>query len=164
MVPVVSWWAILAMHLLFRRLRGCRLSHGPSTRFPTAEPATRFAIGALAVALCLLGGHPQIFVYAMILAGGMAVRNLWFAYSEGMNAVFRLACVYVSMVVVGVSACAVQLLPFLEFSGLSARTTEWSYGEFVTYSLPLRQIATIFFPYLYGGGLGNPINYFGAWN
>ncbi|RZN35321.1 hypothetical protein CWO90_03750 [Bradyrhizobium sp. Leo121] len=126
--------------------------------------ATRFAIGALAVALCLLGGHPQIFVYAMILAGGMAVRNLWFASSEGMIAVFRLACVYVGMVVVGVSACAVQLLPFLEFSGLSARTTEWSYGEFVTYSLPLRQIATIFFPYLYGGGLGNPTNYFGAWN
>lgn len=126
--------------------------------------ATRFVIGTLAVALCFLGGHPQIFVYAMILAGSLALRNLWIAYREGRSGTIKLASTYAGMVALGVSACAVQILPFLEFRELSARSEAWSYSDFVTYSLPLRQLSTLLFPYLYGGGIDGPIGYFGAWN
>ncbi|RUU12464.1 hypothetical protein EOD23_07405 [Mesorhizobium sp. USDA-HM6] len=126
--------------------------------------AARFVTGALAVALCLLSGHPQIFVYAMLLAGGLALRNLWMTWVDDSTTAIRLAATYAGLVVLGVSACAVQLLPLLDFRELSARSDAWSYGDFVSYSLPLRQIATLFFPYLYGGGIDGPIAYFGALN
>ena len=126
--------------------------------------AGRFVTGAVAIAMCLLGGHPQIFVYAMLLAGGLALRKLWVTYAGDSAAAIRLAAAYATMVALGVSTCAVALLPFLEFSKLSARTDVWNYDEFVSYSLPLRQIAMLFFPYIYGGGINGAINYFGAWN
>lgn len=126
--------------------------------------AARFVTGALTVALCLLSGHPQIFVYAMLLAGGLALRNLWVTCADDSTTAIGLATTYAGLVVLGVAACAVQLLPLLEFRELSARSDAWSYGEFVTYSLPLRQIATLFFPYLYGGATNGPIAYFGAFN
>ncbi|WP_348632948.1 YfhO family protein [Mesorhizobium sp. M00.F.Ca.ET.216.01.1.1] len=126
--------------------------------------AARFVTGAFAVALCLLSGHPQIFVYAMLLAGGLALRNLWVTYTNDSTTAITLAATYAGMVVLGVAACAVQLLPFVEFSELSARSDAWRYGDFVSYSLPLRQIATLFFPYLYGGGINGSTAYFGALN
>jgi len=124
----------------------------------------RFVIGVLAVALCLAGGHPQIFVYAMVLAGALALRHLFIIYPEGDRAAMILALTYAGMVGLAVSLYAVQLLPFIEFRELSARSESWTYAEFVSYSLPVRQLGMLFLPYVFGGGLNSPAAYFGAWN
>ncbi|WP_018860002.1 YfhO family protein [Rhizobium sp. 42MFCr.1] len=131
--------------------------------FPGRASPVKFAIGSVAIALCFLGGHPQIFVYAMVLAGTIAFRNIMQIRTGGLLSIVRLGGAYLGMVAVGIGISAVQLIPFIEFSRYSSRNA-WSYGDFISYSLPVRQLVDVFFPYFHGGEGVGAQTYFGLFN
>jgi hypothetical protein len=122
-----------------------------------------FAAGALSVACSALAGHPQIFAYTLLLAAAYALAR---ALQEGTTARGRVAYLLTCAlsVALGTGLAAVQLVPTAE---LARHTTRASLGftDFVSYSLPLRQLPMLLFPYLFGGAPGTLYEraYFGAW-
>lgn len=102
-------------------------------------------IGAGAVSCCMLGGHPQPFVYSLGIAG-------IYALVLGLYASNRF-CYYASCLVLGVlgiGIAALQLIPTWELARLSNRA-ELSYDAFVNISLSPRLLFTLPLPYLFGG-------------
>ncbi len=109
--------------------------------------------GTAALALSLLGGHPQVTTHVFLLTGLVAARALFMLRQEGTGSVLRVGLGFAAMAVVAVALCAVQILPFVEFSAMSNRA-EWSYGQFVAFGMRLRELPTIISPYLFGGAFG----------
>jgi hypothetical protein len=117
-------------------------------------------IGSFAVTLCLLGGQPQIFVYALIMAGVYALARGWTSV-VGRS---RYYVVVLSMIALGVSLAVIQIIPARELVGQSMRAN-FSFQDFVSYSLPPRQSLTLIFPYVFGGlREAGFISYFGRDN
>lgn len=122
-----------------------------------------FAAGSLAVACSALAGHPQIFAYTLLLAFVYALaRGLRLAATRRERLSYLLLCALV--VALGTGLAAVQLLPTAELARHSPRAS-LSFRDFVSYSLPLRQLPMLLFPYLFGGAPGTLYGrpYFGAW-
>jgi hypothetical protein len=100
-------------------------------------------IGGGAVACCFLGGHPQIalygislgMLYALFLGRSTAVGWRAYGYSS------------ISVLFLGIGLSAIQLLPTIELSGLSARA-ELSFARFIDGSLHLWQGLQFFYPFL----------------
>jgi len=119
------------------------------------------ALVASGVALSFLGGHPQIWVYGLILAGAYAVwrsttlreRTRW------PDAHYLVRCA--AGAAAGLALASVQLLPFIEFTQLAARG-EWTYADYTSYSLPPIELFMAVFPNLFGNVLGGFANRYGA--
>ncbi len=94
-----------------------------------------FGAGAIALALCILGGQPQIFVYTAIIAVILGAPRV----------VSALACV-----ACGIALAAIVLVPGAELASQSVRATmpfyQFAPGVSLTH-VPVR----LFFPYLLGG-------------
>ena len=117
-------------------------------------------IGVVAVTLCFLGGHSQIFFYALILSGAYAVTLGWSAPIGR----WRYYLLSLSMVVLGLSLAAIQIIPTAELLGQSARVG-YSFQDFVSHSLPPRQALTMIFPAVFGAAPeSGSLPYFGATN
>ncbi len=104
------------------------------------------ALGSIGVALCLLGGQPQIFFYAALLGGAYSIARGWSAPAGRFG-------YYVSsmlMMILGTGLAAVQIVPTSELLSQSLRAG-YSFQDFVSYSLPPRQALTMIFPYVFGG-------------
>ena len=104
------------------------------------------AAGSIGVALCLLGGQPQIFFYAVILSAAYAIVRGWTA-PAGRSRYYAAALV---MLVLGTGLAAVQIVPTSELLSQSLRAG-YSFRDFVSYSLPPRQALTMIFPNVFGG-------------
>ena len=120
-----------------------------------------FVVAVVAAAANILGGHLQIFVYTWLLALGYAV---FLGAKAGQGRPRYVATCLAALTLAGCLS-AIQLLPTLELSRLSGRTA-LTFEEFVSFSLPPRQLIHLIFPVLYGG---NPysayrIPYFGVFN
>ena len=119
--------------------------------------------------MSFVAGHPQIFVYTMLLASAYVLTlsrsavNGWKPY-----------CIhYTIMVAVGGALAAVQILPMLELASLSVRSGK-SYELFSGYTLPLAQLPQLLFPALFGVSAPSAagvleetsvgVSYFGAFN
>jgi hypothetical protein len=118
-----------------------------------------YAVGATSVACCALAGHPQIFVYTLVLGGAYALVRGWHTGSR-----WRYYFLCALLVLTGTGLAAIQLLPTAELAAASLRAS-LGFAEFVSYSLPLRQTPVLLFPYLFGGSPGTlyDLPYFGAW-
>lgn len=122
--------------------------------------ATWFAVGASSIALTILAGHPQAFVYSIYLGGAYAL----FLGSTAPIGWRRTVGVFVAMTATGAAIAAAHILPMLELARLSVRS-EISFDAFKEYALPIRQLPMFFFPYLFGGGYPPTFPaYFGRWN
>ncbi len=122
--------------------------------------AVSCGIGLLAIACTTLSGHPQIAVYAMGLGAAYALVVGWsLPVTPGRWAYYRTV---IGLYVVGLSLCAIQLLPMVELSGLSARAT-MTFGEFGDYAMPPLQLLQLIFPYLFGGSNVPPYDSRGFW-
>ncbi|MGI0490366.1 YfhO family protein [Alkalinema pantanalense CENA528] len=104
-----------------------------------------FVIGIASVACCFLAGHPQIAVYSLglvffytLFLGGTSPDGRWKYYRRASL-----------MIVLGLSLCAIQILPTIEFSRLSLRSA-MTFEEFSSFSLPLWQTLKLLFPYFFG--------------
>jgi hypothetical protein len=100
--------------------------------------ATRFvAVGALGIAGCVLGGHPQFAVYSLYCVvlyaavGGVAARARRSYYAA-----------IVAMIAAGGLLAAIQLVPFAEASFETARIAV-GFSQFVSHSTTLSELVTI---------------------
>jgi hypothetical protein len=105
-----------------------------------------FALGSVSVALCLLGGQPQIFFFATILSVAYAIVRGWNAPAGR----WRYYAASLVMLVLGTGLAAVQIVPTSELLSQSLRAG-YSFQDFVSYSLPPRQALTMIFPNVFGG-------------
>ena len=119
-----------------------------------------FILAIAAITLSFLAGHPQISVYSIILS---SVYVLILGRSTAIGQT-KYLIIYFMILVVGCLLASVQLFPTLELMSQSVRS-EMSFGQFVSYALPLDQVIQLIFPYAFGGS-GSPYTgaYFGAWN
>ncbi len=112
----------------------------------TRLSAPWLAAGTMGVALCLLGGQPQIFFYAAILSTTYAIVRGW-AAPVGRLRYYATALL---MLVLGTGLAAVQIVPTSELLNQSLRSG-YSFQDFVSYSLPPQQALTMIFPNVFGG-------------
>ena len=119
-----------------------------------------FLVGAFAVACCVLAGHLQIVAYSLLLSAAYAIALGWKAPVTRRRYYFAV----VSLLLLGVCLAALQLVPTAELARLSTRS-EYPFSDFVSYSLPVSQAASLIFPAAFGGLQHyGPTPYFGAWN
>ncbi len=115
-------------------------------------------LGAAAVALALLTGHPHIPTYTLMVA---ALYVAFFALLDRpATGRLRYAGAAALAVATGTALAAVQLVPGAELAAQSARPG-LTYGDFVSFALPARQLPMLLFPFLFGGSPGVP--YWGEW-
>jgi hypothetical protein len=112
------------------------------------------AAGSLIVAWQILAGHPQPFIYCSLVAAAYA---LFCCFLRGDDAPVSSRVRFLTqcslMYLLGVLLSAVQLLPAIEFSHESVRST-WDYEAFTAHSLnPVTLLVTLF-PFFHGGGRG----------
>lgn len=120
-----------------------------------------FVIGSIGTACCILGGHPQIYTYGLALAIAYLAIMGWFSASSKI----KFYAQGIGMIGLGLCLSAIQLIPSLELANQSVRV-KLSYTDFVSYSLPPKQIVHLLFPYLFGGSAPSfyGMDYFGDWN
>jgi hypothetical protein len=112
---------------------------------------------ALAVGMAILAGHPQVFLYSLVLA------LAWLAFRfAGSPRRPRLLVRLTTGLFLGGALAAILLVPLFELTGRSVRA-ELAFEEFVARALPVEQLSTLFFPYFFGWIEGCPyrIGYFG---
>jgi hypothetical protein len=120
------------------------------------------AAGSAAVACSALAGHPQIFAYTLLLAAAYALARSFRAGGRRGQLSYLLLCLLAAAL--GTGLAAVQLLPTAELARHTPRAA-LGFADFTSYSLPLRQLPMLLFPYLFGGAPGTIYGraYFGAW-
>jgi hypothetical protein len=117
------------------------------------------AVAAVAVGAGTLAGHPQFAFYNLLLGAGYAL-----AVVRGASAGHRrfLGAAAAAMAL-GLALAAVLLVPMAELT-LQSYRARLSFDDFAGYSLPLRQLPMLLFPYLFGGAgqpWGPSVPYFG---
>ncbi|HEV2884461.1 MAG TPA: YfhO family protein [Pyrinomonadaceae bacterium] len=118
-----------------------------------------FTVGAVAVACAALAGHAQMFVYVLLISLALALVQNW-KQSRG---ILRLVWVAIFFSL-GTGLASLQLLPTAELTRWSLRAA-LTFTDFVAYKLPVRQLPTLLFPFVYGGAPDSfyRIPYFGSW-
>jgi hypothetical protein len=117
-------------------------------------------IGSLAVACNILAGHLQIVVYSLGVCTAYAMVLGWSA-PVGRKRFYKLSALTVAL---GLSISALQILPAAELAAFSTRA-DFLFSDFISYSLPLKQIPLLFFPAVFGGlPHYGTTPYFGEWN
>lgn len=121
-------------------------------------------IGAVVLALCLLGGHPQMAFYSLLLLGWLAFLSPRLGGMERLRALRSAAL----LSLLGFLLAAVSLLPALELTLQSARATTMDYSFRTMGSLPPPHLLTVLLPRLFGSVPGGdywpqePIHYLGT--
>ena len=122
--------------------------------------AVWFAGAAVSVAMTILGGHPQVFVYAIYLGGAYAV----FLGRTARCGWLRYVAIYAAIVATAATLTAAHILPMMELADSSVRS-EITFDTFKEYAIPPKQLLTLLFPNLLGGSLQPAFPpYFGRWN
>ena len=119
-----------------------------------------FFIGSLGVACMFLAGHPQIFVYGIIVTTAFFAFKGFSHFKRHRAEFLKASSLYVSMILLGVAIAGVQIGPLLESSSLSIRQN-WSFWAFSSFNLPPTHSILLLFPNLLGSD--NP-RYFGLWD
>ena len=107
------------------------------------------AIGAVAVALMWLAGHPQVPVYAMYMAVAFAAGALIVDRPPPPMAVRRLLWSGV-MLALGLAVAAVMIVPMIELGRYSPRADS-SFALYSSSALPARELLTLIAPFAFGG-------------
>ncbi len=117
-------------------------------------------VAAFGLAMCTLGGHPQIVVLTMILGGAFAAFRA--VGAAGGWKVFLARCA--GAVILGLGMASILLVPLVQLAHFSMRRAI-PYDFFVQGSFPPWQLVTLVFPAA-AGGWRTPFNhvpYFGDW-
>src|SRR5947209_14271243 len=118
------------------------------------------ATACVAVACCVFAGHLQIVLYTLLVSCAYAIFSGWNA-PTGRARLFLLASL---LMLFGLGLSALQILPTAELAGFSTRT-DFAFTDFVSYSLPFKQIPLLLFPAAFGGlPHYGTTPYFGEWN
>ncbi len=120
-----------------------------------------FLVAGGSIAFSVLAGHPQSVVLSLLVAGAFSI----FTALAVSRMPLRFLGLAAASLLAGLGLAAVALVPMMELSSLSVRST-LPFKEFVEFSLPLRQLPALLFPALFGGMPSPlyPLPYLGAWN
>ncbi|MDC0935840.1 hypothetical protein OAS39_06110 [Pirellulales bacterium] len=113
-------------------------------------------LGALAVAMQILAGHPQTVYFTAIAAGLLAVAEASGAAGRWSRLLY-VAAIFVGAALLG----AIQLLPGLHVALESSRSGGTPFEFAATFSLPPANLVTMFAPTFFGDQGAVP--YWGAW-
>lgn len=121
--------------------------------------------GAMAVAMCVLGGHPQISVIGLLFAGAFAVVELAITMAtRGSRDMLRLLVRIFLLFLIGLMMASPTLLGTLK-SAVAGMRGNWSVGEFNSFSHDWSSLRMALLPHLYGahpdgpfGGYKGPFN------
>ena len=129
------------------------------------SPIPYVTAGAIAIGLMVLGGHPELIYYTMLVSGAFALIRLISAWrilrrteeanqaAKRFSAAARIAVLGVwllAMAVLGIGLGAVQLVPLLELLPQNFRAGSVSYDQVVGWAWPLRHLLTFGFPDVFG--------------
>jgi O-antigen/teichoic acid export membrane protein len=132
------------------------------------HPILYLAAGVAVIALVVLAGHPELIYYTLLVAGaytlvrlvvaGFRIRDAGFNGETDaasripypISRILKLAGWLLAMVVLGVAAGGVQLLPLLELVPLNFRAGSASYAQVVDWAWPTRHVLTFFLPDVFG--------------
>ncbi|BAV96448.1 YfhO family protein [Lysobacter enzymogenes] len=123
------------------------------------------ALGAAAVAMCVYGGHPQVSIIGLVLAGCYGVHEIAVvAARRGRGDGLRMLAKVSGMFALGLMLAAPALLPLAHASSEGARAS-WSLNDFDSFSHTWGSLRLLAFPNLYGAfSLGVYGSYGGPWN
>lgn len=116
------------------------------------------ALGAAAVGLMLLAGHPQIPLYALMV---VAAYVLWFGLTGGPAERRRCLAGGAFIMAVGCALAGVQLVPTAVAVSEYMRPDRGSYDYFTNYSLHPIRLVNLLFPELVPGDLAELTGYVG---
>ena len=114
-------------------------------------------LGALAVAMQILAGHPQYFFYTAVTAGLYAAMNLVFKSPRRLVSLGGLAAMFLAAAALG----AVQLLTTLSESSETLRSGGMALDRAAQYSFPPENLACFLVPGFFGGA--GQMAYWGRW-
>jgi hypothetical protein len=123
---------------------------------PARERVRWVVLGAVAVGMPVLAGHPQVAYYAYIGAGLYLLAHLSFSPRKGLTVGLMGAAI-----LGGVMLSAVQLLPSYALAGETTRAGGLSRDAASAYALPVENLLTAFLPHVFGSAGGR--DYFGRW-
>lgn len=108
-------------------------------------------IGGVLLGVQVLGGFPQLAFYTIL---AILLLCFYFACSrikaKGLPYIFKIAAGILTLLLIGFSTAAVQLLPTYEFAQLSTRAGGISYQFATMDSLPPVNLLTFLVPLLFG--------------
>ncbi len=116
-------------------------------------------VGSIAVGFCFLSGQSQMFFYGLLLSVSYTVALGWRA-PVGRRPFYLYALLLFGL---GIGLAAIQIIPTAELINHSMRR-EYSFAEFVAFSMPVSQLITLLFPYLYGASGDSDHPFFGLGN
>jgi hypothetical protein len=120
-------------------------------------PSARWvAVGALALAMQILGGHPQ-YVFCSLLAAGLSVLLQLPAASRRT----RTLGAFASMLVWGAALAAVAIVPLADALRQDVRAGSLRFGEASEFSLTWSALLMLLVPHFYGQGTWT--DYWGDW-
>ncbi|NIV30319.1 MAG: oligosaccharide flippase family protein, partial [Anaerolineae bacterium] len=120
-------------------------------------PIIYVVIGAVALGVHILAGHPEILVYTlMVMALYALVRLLMLWRRVGTwKPSLRLGLWFAFMAGLGLGLGSVQLIPLLELVTQNFREGSVSYSDVIGWAYPTRQVLTFLLP----GFFGNPAHH-----
>jgi O-antigen/teichoic acid export membrane protein len=120
---------------------------------PAVAPAGWLCVGALAIGMQLLAGHPEVAAYSLIVAALLGAWQLLAAalqhFTDVRGQLLR-AATLLAMVALGFGIGAVQFLPQLEAVRGSSRTQAPTLDTVRGWALPLRHVLAFFAPNIFG--------------
>jgi O-antigen/teichoic acid export membrane protein len=124
-------------------------------------PIIYVVLGAVALGVHILAGHPEILVYTLLVMAYYALFRLALVWRRvgSWKPALRLATWLALMVGLGLGLGSVQLIPLLELVTSSFREGSVTYSDVVGWAYPTRQIATFLMPDFFG----NPAQH-GYWD
>lgn len=125
------------------------------------RPGPRRAIlVAVFLALMVLAGHPQTAQIGLLAIGARLVHHVLESSSDRRGRL-RTAGLAVASLVAGALLAAPQILPTLELTGQTQRTTMNNFEFSSSYSLPPECLSTFIVPWFFGNSTTVP--YWGRW-
>lgn len=111
-----------------------------------------FALGALAIAIQAVSGHPQVPIYTALGLGLYALlrgAERWYLTGSWLALAFPMLRL-VGMYLLGYAVAAIQLVPWVELGTLSPRAAGASFEFVFGNSMAASNWLLFLFPYLYG--------------
>jgi O-antigen/teichoic acid export membrane protein len=124
-------------------------------------PIIYVVLGALALGIHVLAGHPEILVYTLLVMAYYALVRLIMLWRQvgSWRPALRLGLWLAFMVGLGLGLGSIQLIPLFELVTSSFREGSVAYNDVVGWAFPTRQVFTFLIPNFFG----NPAHH-GYWD
>lgn len=150
--PAVLRSAVWLPWVLFGLVRCAAIPCYSDKRLRSFLPALpAYALSGAALAMAVLGGHPQTIFYIFLIAGIFTLYLAWNRAASSRRLAWQPLLGGIVCLFFGLSLPAAFLLPAVEFAQESVRS-KTSYEFTTSYGLPLKELFALLVPSVGGGG------------